>query len=246
MTGIVGQFFRQFGLTIVAAVLMSLFVAFTLDPMLSSRFSKPHVRTARRIRSPRSKRPFVAVFAAIESLYRASSAGRCVTSSSSACSRSRRSSAWCTSPRLMGNEFVNRRTAGSSSSTSSSRRARRSSETARLTLRRREGDPRRTSASSRCSRRSARTATSNKAKLARRHRAEGRADGGAQRRSRTVARKAASEASPARRWPSPIRRSSRARRPRRRSWCRCARPTYEELAPLAQQVREGDEGDPRA
>src|SRR5690606_18179613 len=38
--GIVGQFFRQFGITISAAVLISLFVAFTLDPMLSSRFSK--------------------------------------------------------------------------------------------------------------------------------------------------------------------------------------------------------------
>jgi multidrug efflux pump subunit AcrB len=30
MQGIVGQFFRQFGLTITAAVLISLFVAFTL------------------------------------------------------------------------------------------------------------------------------------------------------------------------------------------------------------------------
>ena len=39
MSGIVGQFFKQFGLTISVAVLISLFVAFTLDPMLSSRFS---------------------------------------------------------------------------------------------------------------------------------------------------------------------------------------------------------------
>ncbi|MEQ1570045.1 MAG: efflux RND transporter permease subunit, partial [Myxococcota bacterium] len=39
MTGIVGQFFWQFGLTISAAVLLSLFVAFTLDPMLSARLS---------------------------------------------------------------------------------------------------------------------------------------------------------------------------------------------------------------
>jgi hydrophobic/amphiphilic exporter-1 (mainly G- bacteria), HAE1 family len=38
--GIVGQFFRQFGITISAAVVISLFVAFTLDPMLSARFSK--------------------------------------------------------------------------------------------------------------------------------------------------------------------------------------------------------------
>jgi hydrophobe/amphiphile efflux-1 (HAE1) family protein len=37
--GIVGQFFRQFGITISAAVVISLFVAFTLDPMLSSRFA---------------------------------------------------------------------------------------------------------------------------------------------------------------------------------------------------------------
>ena len=36
--GMVGQFFRQFGITISAAVAISLFVAFTLDPMLSSRF----------------------------------------------------------------------------------------------------------------------------------------------------------------------------------------------------------------
>ncbi len=40
MKGIVGQFFRQFGLTITVAVLISLFIAFTLDPMLSARLSK--------------------------------------------------------------------------------------------------------------------------------------------------------------------------------------------------------------
>ncbi|MBM4319372.1 MAG: efflux RND transporter permease subunit, partial [Deltaproteobacteria bacterium] len=39
MQGIVGQFFEQFGLTVVAAVLLSCFVALTLDPMLSARFS---------------------------------------------------------------------------------------------------------------------------------------------------------------------------------------------------------------
>ncbi len=43
MQGIVGQFFRQFGLTITAAVLISLFVAFTLDPMLSAQLAKRHV-----------------------------------------------------------------------------------------------------------------------------------------------------------------------------------------------------------
>jgi len=40
MDGMVGQFFKQFGLTVSGAVMLSLWVAFTLDPMLSSRFSK--------------------------------------------------------------------------------------------------------------------------------------------------------------------------------------------------------------
>jgi len=69
MSGIVGQFFRQFGLTIVAAVLMSLFVAFTLDPMLSSRFSKPHL-AGQRDRFAAIKRPFEAMFAGIDASYR--------------------------------------------------------------------------------------------------------------------------------------------------------------------------------
>jgi HAE1 family hydrophobic/amphiphilic exporter-1 len=38
MPGIVGRFFYQFGITISVAVLVSLFVAFTLTPMLSSRY----------------------------------------------------------------------------------------------------------------------------------------------------------------------------------------------------------------
>ncbi|GAB6158513.1 hypothetical protein JCM39194_17130 [Desulfotomaculum varum] len=40
MTGIVGQFFKQFGLTVVFSVLVSLFVAFTLVPVLASRCLK--------------------------------------------------------------------------------------------------------------------------------------------------------------------------------------------------------------
>jgi HAE1 family hydrophobic/amphiphilic exporter-1 len=43
MKGITGQFFRQFGITISVAVLISLFVAFTLDPMLSARLARAHV-----------------------------------------------------------------------------------------------------------------------------------------------------------------------------------------------------------
>jgi hydrophobic/amphiphilic exporter-1 (mainly G- bacteria), HAE1 family len=69
MSGIVGQFFRQFGLTITAAVLMSLFVAFTLDPMLSSRFSKAHVPGAPEAFA-RLKRPFRLVFEGTENVYR--------------------------------------------------------------------------------------------------------------------------------------------------------------------------------
>ncbi|GMV75859.1 MAG: multidrug transporter AcrB [Rubrivivax sp.] len=41
MGGIVGRFFHQFGITIVAAVLISMFVSFTLDPMLSSVWHDP-------------------------------------------------------------------------------------------------------------------------------------------------------------------------------------------------------------
>ena len=39
MSGVVGQFFKQFGMTVSAAVLLSAFVAFTLDPMLSSKLA---------------------------------------------------------------------------------------------------------------------------------------------------------------------------------------------------------------
>ena len=42
MKGMVGQFFKEFGLTIVAAVIFSLWVAFTLDPMLSAKFGGEH------------------------------------------------------------------------------------------------------------------------------------------------------------------------------------------------------------
>ncbi|WP_338871271.1 efflux RND transporter permease subunit [Myxococcus stipitatus] len=43
MPGIVGQFFKQFGITISMAVLVSLFISFTLDPMLSARLAKRRV-----------------------------------------------------------------------------------------------------------------------------------------------------------------------------------------------------------
>lgn len=43
MGGIIGQFFHEFGITIVAAVLISMFVSFTLDPMLSSVWHDPAI-----------------------------------------------------------------------------------------------------------------------------------------------------------------------------------------------------------
>ena len=47
MGGIIGKFFHEFGVTIVAAVLISMFVSFTLDPMLSSHLARPGDRGAR-------------------------------------------------------------------------------------------------------------------------------------------------------------------------------------------------------
>ncbi|MEO5694329.1 MAG: efflux RND transporter permease subunit [Usitatibacter sp.] len=41
MGGIIGKFFYQFGITVVVAVMVSLFVSFTLDPMLSSVWRDP-------------------------------------------------------------------------------------------------------------------------------------------------------------------------------------------------------------
>jgi len=46
MSGIVGQFFRQFGLTVATVTLFSLFVSFTLTPMLASRWFRRRQREA--------------------------------------------------------------------------------------------------------------------------------------------------------------------------------------------------------
>lgn len=46
MGGIIGRFFHQFGITVTAAVLISMFVSFTLDPMLSSIWPDPAVHGA--------------------------------------------------------------------------------------------------------------------------------------------------------------------------------------------------------
>ena len=52
MSGILGRFFLQFGITVSVAVLISLFVSFTLDPMLSSVWYDPSV-------DPRVKRGLI-------------------------------------------------------------------------------------------------------------------------------------------------------------------------------------------
>jgi HAE1 family hydrophobic/amphiphilic exporter-1 len=52
MGGIIGKFFHEFGLTIVAAVLISMFVSFTLDPMLSSIWHDPSIEAHGRTGPP--------------------------------------------------------------------------------------------------------------------------------------------------------------------------------------------------
>jgi hydrophobic/amphiphilic exporter-1 (mainly G- bacteria), HAE1 family len=49
MRGLIGQFFFQFGLTVAVAVMVSLFVSFTLDPMLSSVWRDPPGSRFRRV-----------------------------------------------------------------------------------------------------------------------------------------------------------------------------------------------------
>ena len=53
MGGIIGKFFHEFGLTIVAAVMISMFVSFTLDPMLSSIWHDPSIAEHGRNGAPR-------------------------------------------------------------------------------------------------------------------------------------------------------------------------------------------------
>ena len=52
MQGIIGKFFHEFGITIVAAVLISMFVSFTLDPMLSSIWHDPAIHAHGERRTP--------------------------------------------------------------------------------------------------------------------------------------------------------------------------------------------------
>lgn len=54
MGGIIGKFFHEFGITIVAAVLISMFVSFTLDPMLSSVWHDPAIHEEGKPFQPRT------------------------------------------------------------------------------------------------------------------------------------------------------------------------------------------------
>jgi hydrophobic/amphiphilic exporter-1 (mainly G- bacteria), HAE1 family len=54
MGGIIGKFFHEFGITIVAAVMISMFVSFTLDPMLSSVWHDPAIDREGQPYRPRS------------------------------------------------------------------------------------------------------------------------------------------------------------------------------------------------
>jgi HAE1 family hydrophobic/amphiphilic exporter-1 len=52
MEGIIGKFFHEFGITIVAAVMISMFVSFTLDPMLSSIWHDPAIHAHGKNQAP--------------------------------------------------------------------------------------------------------------------------------------------------------------------------------------------------
>jgi hydrophobic/amphiphilic exporter-1 (mainly G- bacteria), HAE1 family len=54
MGGIIGKFFHEFGITIVAAVLISMFVSFTLDPMLSSIWHDPSIEAYGKRHAPQT------------------------------------------------------------------------------------------------------------------------------------------------------------------------------------------------
>lgn len=69
MSGIVGQFFKEFGLTVATATLFSLFVSFTLTPMLASRWFKREMEEKRGFLSPLFDR-FDAFYDMLDEKYR--------------------------------------------------------------------------------------------------------------------------------------------------------------------------------
>jgi HAE1 family hydrophobic/amphiphilic exporter-1 len=69
MGGIIGRFFHQFGITIACAVLLSMFVSFTLDPMLSSVWPDPDVSVRPRRGLGRLYAASTAVQALVDGIY---------------------------------------------------------------------------------------------------------------------------------------------------------------------------------
>ena len=70
MGGIIGQFFKQFGVTVAFAVVLSMFISFTLDPMLSSVWHDPDAGGAKgKGLLARLLRRFEAVMAGLERGY---------------------------------------------------------------------------------------------------------------------------------------------------------------------------------
>lgn len=71
MGGMIGQFFREFGITVAAAVLVSLFISFTLDPMMSARVMRPITPGHHeRLRAHRAFGRIVRALDALEARYR--------------------------------------------------------------------------------------------------------------------------------------------------------------------------------
>ena len=79
MSGIIGKFFFQFGVTVAVAVLVSLFVSFTLDPMLSSVWHGSTAQTLQVVSEELCSRNSWSLFESISSsgLHRGSTARSC-------------------------------------------------------------------------------------------------------------------------------------------------------------------------
>ncbi len=69
MSGLVGRFFNSFGLTAAFAILVSLFVSFTLTPSLSSRFLKPPAHAREGVGRAAAASKQKGVYAAFDRLY---------------------------------------------------------------------------------------------------------------------------------------------------------------------------------
>ena len=108
MSGIIGRFFFQFGVTVAVAVLVSLFVSFTLDPDALVGVAGPAgvALLARALARPRRWIASSAASTGCTGSTAASSCGRCRTANRCSRSRSSRSSAASFVVPLVGTEFM--------------------------------------------------------------------------------------------------------------------------------------------